>query len=175
MKFVIMCIAMLCILSSTYSQKTEIEFVPAIGEFYPYVNSFSETEGLKQYYYQNSTWVRNNSIPAFKDKKKFKNIGLQYIGADEINSPQLFVYSKSSGDFSFYFLAKEGWLINEKIPSGKINLESKSLISKYSPPKSGLNGYIFSYTSDGSLLELLEITDNRWSKSIVFPKSLVQN
>jgi len=157
-----------------HSQQTQLDFIPASENFYPHINSYSSSEGLKQYYLEDSKWVRNESIPSFEDKEKFIDIGMQYISGDKVNSPQLFVYSRFTGDFSFYFLSEEGWALNENIPSGKINIKSNRINADYVPSVGDRSSYIFSYTSDGSKIELLKITENGWRQNEYFPLLLPQ-
>ena len=169
MRIIFACIALLFIAGNVYSQKTQVEFFSAKGNLYPYLNSYSPTDGFRQFYFEDSQWVRNQSIPDFKDKNKFENLALQYIESDSINPPQLFAYSKKSGNFSFYFLTNDGWTLNSNIPSGKIELNGQDLTAKYTPAEIGKSGFIFSHSSDGSEIEFLEITTDGWIKINTIP------
>ena len=154
------------------SQETQLEFISASNNYYPYINSYSSEGGLKQFYLEDSKWVLNEAIPNFKNENNLKEISLQYITDGEENIPQLFVYSKTTGHFIFYFLTNDGWTINENIPSGKIEIDSDMIYATYTPSKNNVSKFIFSHSSDGSNIELLEIVENKWNPIKVFPPVL---
>jgi len=93
-----------------HSQQVQLDFTPAYDNFQPFINSYSPSDGLKQFYVKDAKWVRNNSIPAFTDADKFESLSLQYIKGDDVTVPQLFVYSqKKQVTFHFtFFLIKNG-------------------------------------------------------------------
>lgn len=174
MRIILACIFLLYMVGNLNSQ-TQIEFNPASETSYPFINSYSSSEGFKQYYLEDSKWVRNASIPDFKDSGKFKDLALQYIAGDTIIPPQLFAYSKNTGDFSFYYLSEGNWLWNKNIPAGRIGVGSKDITSEFTPAVPGRSSYIFSYSSDGSDLEFLEATEDGWKNIDVIPGTLPKN
>ena len=175
MRMIFACIVLFSMVGSIHAQQMTMEFTPAYDKYFPYINVYTPSEGLAQFYLEDGRWVRNTSIPKFEDMDQFEDIGMQYITADQVNSPQLFVYSKSTGDFSFYFLTDQGWLHNKNIPTGKINMGSRRITAEYSPPESTKRGYIFSYATDGSMVEFLEITGGGWNRIEAMPSSLGGN
>lgn len=155
-----------------FAQDSHLELFPASNDYYPFINSYSEEEGLIQYYLKDETWIRNNSIPNFGYEGDLKNISVQYVTNTVGSKPQLFVFSKTSGDFKFYELTIDGWALNVNIPIGKITIKSKSIYARYSPPNNDRSSYIFSYSSDGQSIAVLERVENNWQHIKYFPTEL---
>ena len=153
-----------------HGQHTHVEFTPATNNFLPFINSYSPEDGLKQYYLKDAAWVRNEAIPNFQGDSAIRNMGVQYFSQG--GTPQLFVYSKSSGDFKFYYLTTDGWVVNEIMPTGKIGIASNRISATFSPASNAVTSYIFSHSVDGSKVELLEVVDNTWTPTNYFPQDL---
>ncbi len=156
------------------SQHVQVEFLPATDIHLAHVNYYSEAEGIEQYYLEDAKWVKNSYIPSFEETDKFKNINLQYIAGNDVNPPQLFVYSQTTGDFSFYFLHDNAWLFNNNLPSGKIKMNSKNIVAQYTQADIGTSAYVFSYSLEDSQIQLLGINENGWVPISNFPDSIPQ-
>lgn len=158
--------------NENFAQDSNLEFIPATNSYYPYINSYSDVDGLTQYYLKDAKWIQNKAIPNFIGVSDLKDICLQYVTDKNGNNPQLFVYSKSTGDFRFYLLTNDGWTINDEIPMGKIGIDSDSICARYSPSTKDLSSYIFSYSSEEQNIEVLEIVENKWKHIEYFPNEL---
>ena len=154
------------------AQERVLEFIPAVEKYFPFINSYSDNDGFNQYYLEDSKWVHNKLIPNFTNADNLKDISIQYFTENDGSAPQLFVYSQSAGDFKFYFLTNDGWVLNENIPTGRIGIGSSNIHASYSPPQPNKSGFIFSYSSESQNIELLVISENRWSNSEYFPSAL---
>jgi|GEM_PF-6001459 len=53
-----------------------------------------------------------------------------------------------------------------------MNINSDSIIAEYSPSNNKNSSYIFSYSSDGLNIELMEFKDNAWAHIDFFPEIL---
>lgn len=162
-----------CTQQGQHEEHAQLEFTPATSNFLPFINSYSPEDGLKQYYLKDASWVRNEAIPNFEGDQAIRNMGVQYF--TEVGTPQLFVYSKSSGDFKFYFLTTDGWIVNVNKPAGKISIASNDISASYSPASNAVTSYIFSHSNDGSKVQLLEVADGKWSPIPYFPQALPAN
>ena len=154
------------------AQEKVLEFIPAFENYFPFINSYSDSDGFSQYYLQDSKWVHNKFIPNFTNADNLKDVSIQYFTESDGTAPQIFVYSQGTGDFKFYFLANSGWVLNENIPTGKIGIGSNNIQSSYVPPQPNKSGFVFSYSSGGQNIELLEVSDNKWTRIESFPSFL---
>ncbi len=150
----------------------QLDFIPASNNFFPFINSYSPKDGLKQFYLEEGSWVRNEAIPNFDADTGLSNMALQYVPDPQSGIPQLFVYSKTTGDFRFYFLSAEGWLINESIPGGKISINSNNIVVTFAAATPSVTTYIFAHSADGSKMQLQEMVDGSWKASEYFPQDL---
>ena len=167
--------AQACSQQGQHRQQAKLEFTPASSNYFPFINSYTPKEGMKQFYLKDGTWVRNESIPNFDGDTGLKDMSLQYIPDPQGGIPQLFVYSKTTGDFRFYFLSSDGWLVNENIPGGKISINSNNVVASFSPATPSVTTYIFAHSADGAKMQLLEMVDNSWQASQYFPQDLPAN
>ena len=167
--------AQACSQQGQHRQQARLEFTPASSNYFPFINSYAPKEGMKQFYLKEGTWVRNETIPNFDIDTGLTDMSLQYIPDPQGGIPQLFAYSKATGDFRFYFLSSDGWLVNENIPGGKISINSNRIAASFSPATPRVTTYIFAHSADGTKMQLLEMVDNSWQASQYFPQDLPAN
>jgi len=151
-------------------ENKQLQFTPATEQYYASINSYSsETGDFEQYYVEDSKWVKNENIPSFAPIYDIKDQRIQYIPANEKFTPQLFVYSKRTGEFSFFYLDKNEWANNYNMPSGKTDLGLRNITMEYSKGSAEKSAYIFAYNSNGNKTQLLEVADGTWTEIDFFP------
>lgn len=97
---------------------------------------------------------------------------MQYQPGTADVAPGLFVYSRKSGEFEFFYLDEEGdWVSNPYMPRGKADHRKESQL-QYVTAKANMTAYIVSTSLDGREIMILEVNDDKWVANNYFPKKL---
>ena len=171
-------IALICLLTLLTSCNTEAQsemdyqLTPATGNYFATLTSCSSSNAkLEQHYMKDGAWIKNENIPSPSLSIKGGNYGMVYSSESQSALASLFVYSKNTGEFEFFFLEDGVWNTSQRIPSGKINFGSSKLSMKWVPGTGSLDSYIEAYASNGKNYGIYHVdsNDNQWKKTMSFP------
>ncbi len=151
----------------------QMQFFPATESYLPGLNVYSAANGdFKQYYVENGRWVRNNEMPDLKTKYAKGAQRIQYLPGSTEVSPNLFVYSTTTGEFQFFYLNNGEWKLNTLLPSGDLNFKSKDVRMEFTSGSEKMTAYIFAYATDGEELTILNVANDAWTEIDYFPTML---
>lgn len=172
-KLQLLAIATLFILSACGSDKsnrsrTLTTFFPATQNSAAGVNVFStENADLKQYYVQDGKWVINENIPQIQTTITGPHYRMQYFPTANGGSPNVLLYSATSGQFQFYYLEDGVWKINPLLPGGIAKFAAGKINMEFTPGGSGRSAFLFA--NAGKEVKVMEIKDGIWEPIDYFP------
>ena len=175
-KLQMLAIATLIILSACGSDKsnksrTITTFFPATQFSAAGVNVFStENADLKQYYVQDGKWVLNENIPQIQTSIKGPHYRMQYFPTANGGSPNVLLYSATSGQFQFYYLEDGVWKINPLLPGGITKFGTGKISMEFTAGNSAQSAFLFATT--GKEVQVLEVKDGIWEPIDFFPSNL---
>lgn len=154
-------------------QDIQVEFFPASETLSPIANVANPVTGdLTQFYLSQGKWIKNSNISSPVLNIRGGNYRMQYQVGNENIAPGLFVYSKKSSEFEFfYFDDKNQWTSNPYLPKGKAEHKNNCSMT-FVQAEANKTAYIVSASEDGKEILILEVKDNEWVANDFFPKQL---
>jgi len=158
--------------SSGVQSEKHYQLIPSTGSYYATLTSYMSSTGkMEQHYMKDGAWIKNENIPSPAITINGGNYGMKFISETSLSLPSLFVYSKTSGEFEFFFLENGKWNSSNLIPKGKVDIGTSNLSLDWIQGTGRQESYIEAYAKSGQNFGVFHVdpTSKQWKRTLSFP------